>query len=145
MKVSNAQLMEIVRKLVKEALKEAGPVGYLSKTKRPDIKTGWDPKAQQQWVAGQPAPGQTPPVPPTGPVGTASTAVNGPPTNLDPSEKTAAGIPSAKSGSSPIGTAQTQTQAPADTQQNSLADVSAMLQNASQDQIAQIMRMLKGS
>lgn len=158
MKVSHSQLLEIVRKLVKEALKEAGPVGYLSKTNRPDMKTGWNPEAQKQWVAGQSDPSSPgKPLPTSQPAGsaaaatgTASTNVNSPPTNLgpqtgtgmappgaeDPDLKTNAGVPSAKSGMKPV------TPAPV---QNSLADVSAQLQGASQEQIAQIMAILKGS
>lgn len=145
-KLSRDQLLEMVRKFVKEALDEAGPVGYLSKTKRPDAKTGWDPAAQKQWAAGQPTPGTAPGGATTGPTGTATAnpvAGKAPPSNLAPDEdKTNAGIPSAKVGMKPAAPAPAPAQAASGQSQ---ADMSAMLQGASQDQIAQIMRILQGS
>ena len=144
-KVSRDQLLEMIRLIVKEAIDEAGPVGYLSKTQRPDAKTMWNPDAQKQWVAGKTDPSSPgkPTTAPSGPTGT-----GGPPSNLDTGDKTVAGVPTAKAGTKPVSSpAQPAATAPqqAGSDQNSLADMSAMLQNASQDQIAQIMRILKGS
>lgn len=141
-KVSRNQLMEMIRILVEEALDEAGPVGYLSKTQRPDAKTMWDPNAQKQWVAGQTDPSSPgkPTTAPSGPIGT-----GGPPSNLDAGDKTVAGVPTAKAGTKPVAQAEPQQATLPSGAQNSLADLSSMLQNASQDQISQIMRILKGS
>jgi len=46
----DSPLVEAIRKLVKESLDESGPIGYLSKTKRPDPRTAWDPEKQKQWA-----------------------------------------------------------------------------------------------
>lgn len=153
-KVSRNQLMEMIRVLVKEALDEAGPVGYLSKTQRPDAKTMWNPDTQKQWVAGKTDP-SSPGKPatatsrPTGPTGTVVTTYGKEPDEtidgVDAApEKTIAGVPTAKAGSKPVAQAAPPPMS-SGAQQNSLADMSSMLQNASQEQIAQIMRILKGS
>lgn len=179
MKSPKNKLLEAVQKMVEEAIKEAGPLGYLSKTSRPDAKTGWDPKAQEKWtqdkesqmgiskggVSGVPSAvsGQNQPSQPgkpqqkatQGTQGTAQPSVPPEENNYtdpesreekDYSFKTNIGGPAAQRKA-------TMSVQPAGQQSNSgqmqgnqsLADVSSMLQGASEDQLSKIMSILKGN
>lgn len=159
------KLLEAVKKLIEEAITEAGPVGYLSKAVRPDAKTAWNPDAQKKWAQDKEtemgigssigpvskpmtSPASQTPIQQSGsfkataqPQQTSQTGSQ--PGNQD--DKTNVEPLGANKSKGPTGTAQ-QTQPGQQMQANSsLADVSSMLQSASDDQLSQILRILKGN
>ncbi len=180
MKSPKDKLLESIGKILDEVIKEAGPVGYLSKTKRPDAKTSWDPNAQDKWAkeketqmgltgmssaSGNQAsnPQQKATQGTQGTQGTTQTSIppeNSPEKNdfTDPEYidkdynfKTNIGGPAAQRKATrsikPAGqSAQPQQTSPSPTNSpSSLADVSSMLQSANEQQLAQILRILKGN
>jgi hypothetical protein len=139
-KLSRTQLSEVIQKMIREALEEAGPLGYLSKTRRPDPKTAWDPKAQAEWEQQQPLPG------PRGP-----TALTGQEEQEPPLEKTVAPLGKLQVGGQSSDpdinktvVPKTELTPPSPIQQNtpSIADVTQLLQNASEEELEQIRAML---
>lgn len=170
MKSPKDKLLESIGKILDEVIKEAGPVGYLSKTKRPDAKTSWDPNAQDKWAkeketqmgltgisSGAPEnqasnPQQKATQGTQGTQGTAQPSV--PPDENSPEEndsfnKTNIGGPAAQRKATrsikPAGQSPQQTSPSPANSPSSLADVSSMLQSANEQQLAQILRILKGN
>lgn len=137
MKLSRTQLSEVIQKMIREALEEAGPLGYLSKTRRPDPKTAWDPEAQAEWEQQQPLPG------PRGP-----TALTVQEEEEPPLEKTVAPLGKIKVGGQSSDPDINKTVVPKTEltpplpQQTSIADVTQLLQNASEEELKQIRAML---
>lgn len=115
MKLTESQFRKLLEKLISEALvKEAGPLGYLSKTNRPLGQQGWDPNAQKQWVQSQPG-------------------------NGDPAQFRGKGTMSTKPA-----VEQPQQPEPTKVLNPATAEVVKLLNQANKDQIAQILSILKG-
>lgn len=146
--LSKHQLSEVIQGIIKEVLDEAGPYGYLSKTQKPDAKTAWDPNAQNQWAdkqTPQDLGGQGAAPPPGGLAGST------PPSNLTPGpaqDKTAIGRPKAKTAVTqaapqPPSPTQANIQAAPPEKTSSIADVTSLLQQATQQDLQQILSILQ--
>lgn len=133
-------LSVLIESLIEEALEEAGPVGYLSKTKRPDSKTAWNPAAQDAWAAQRggalpPAgPGNEPHSPPKTQGG--QTQSNNPGTNMGTIAPKPGELPEPEQTNPGLAATAQKKYTP------TIADITALLQRANQDEMRQIYAIL---